>query len=86
MTRTDLYESGLNRAEWLKLKDVLLSGEISLARLQDEFNSLPSHLQNHTVGTIIKQYLDDPTSVGLDDAAVLLVNGANNPWLILSKS
>jgi|GEM_PF-6316416 len=86
MTRTDLYGSGLNRAEWLQLKDVLLSDEISVARLQDEFNKLPGHLQNHAVGTIIKQYLDDPTIADLEEAAALLVNGANNAWLILSKS
>ena len=78
--------TGLNRADWYRLREVLLCAELSTASLREEFSKLPIHLQNHTVGKIIQQYLDDETRTNLTDAAKLMVNGVENPWLALSKA
>lgn len=93
MLRNDdnLYESGLNRADWYALRGLVdphysfrdgkfvPPGEIKLA-------PLPPHLVDHPVTKLVNRYRATGNSDFLDQAGQLLVPDNELWWLIIGKS
>ena len=82
-----IYNSGLNREDWGRLKDAVL--DASYTKIGSEcisYIALPPHLRQHEIGQLVGKSLSYGDKDLLDDAAKKLVGGAAQAWLVLMKS
>lgn len=75
----------LDRKQWHKFKDVILSAKYGTSDAVEKFEALPDFLKNHEVGVLISEYLFDQKKESISKAAKLLVPNTENYWVVLER-
>jgi hypothetical protein len=79
-----LYRSGLERADWYALRDVLIVYD--MARQRREYGRLPLSARQSRPGIELRRYLDTAATSHLDAAIALMAPGMANVILLLEKA
>jgi hypothetical protein len=86
-SRTPWRYLGLSRRDWYRLKDAVLYADSGNVQKRSEgLNQLPRRLQDHVVAQLVRRFLDTNQQRYLQEAALVLTDNCDNPWLYLAKS